>query len=162
MKTRVVPSAVNRLHINVKIFFFFKRTADSLVSRKNSSSRIWLRLYCFDFQFDFILGRWRVTAERAKPVAAENRVQTLNSNDGKQRQTFKPLRCSLKQRACLGNIWRVGTWQERWNNLAHLWQRSSSPPAWQTAHKTLSSNGSWCCTTCCCPSTGQMWCATSL
>lgn len=56
----------------------------------------------------------------------------------------------LPDRACLGTLCSVGTWQGRWKTLVHLWQPSSSPPVWQTAHKTSSDScrGSWCCTTC--------------
>lgn len=70
----------------------------------------------------------------------------------------------LPDRACLGNLWRVGTWHERWKTLVHLSQHSSSPPVWQIAHKTSleSSSGAWCCSTCCCPPSERMWFAAAL
>lgn len=62
-------------------------------------------------------------------------------------------------RACLGDLKRVGTWHERWKTLGHLSQHSSSPPVWHAAHKTSleSSSGAWCWSTCCSPPSEQMW-----
>lgn len=78
-----------------------------------------------------------------------------NQKKGFSSETMNTLISAV--RACLGDLRRVGIWQERWNLLGHWSQLSSSPPVPHAAHRTSleSSSGAW--STCCSPPRVRMW-----